>query len=147
MGDVPLDARRIVDELRSSRRASTLSAPEVWVPSEAFEATATQLNRKPVQVSPNLEWLHRNWNLRDLLAPPPGNGLRGIVRRAVHRLVMSALKPYFDRLQDYLMANLRAVDTVAHRTDENATDMLRMLGAIRSDLVDFAHHVDERLSD
>ncbi|MDA8266134.1 MAG: hypothetical protein M0T79_12480 [Actinomycetota bacterium] len=147
MGEIPLDARRIVDELRSSRREVGTVAPKVWAPSESFDSTIAQLNRVPVHLNDHLGWMHQNWDLRALLAPPPAKGAKGIARRLAHRAVMAVLGPYFDRLQDYLGVNVRALDAVAKRTDEESVAQLRLMGAVRADLIDFAHHVDERVND
>jgi len=89
--------------------------------------------------------MHHNWDLRALLAPPAGRGVKGIVKRATHRLVMVVLGPYLDRLQDYIGVNTRAVDTVSRRLDDQLAAQLRLLGAVRSDMIDLAHHLDERL--
>jgi hypothetical protein len=147
MGDIPLDARRVVDELRSSRREVGAVAPKVWTPSESFDATIQQMNRAPVQLSDHIGWMHENWDMRALLAPPPLVGIRGVVRRIVHRAIMAVMRPYFDRLQDYVGVNLRAIDAIARRVDDASVAQLRMMGAVRADLIDFAHHVDERVND
>lgn len=147
MGDIPLDARRVVDELRSSRREAGTMAPKVWTPSESFETTIRQVNQVPVQLSDHIAWLHQYWDMRALLAPPPATGLKGFARRLVHRAVMAVFGPYFDRLQDYMGVNVRALDVIAKRTDEDTVAQLRLLGTVRADLIDFAHHVDERVDD
>jgi hypothetical protein len=147
MGDIPLDARRLVDELRSSRREVAAVAPKVWAPSESFDSTIHQLNRAPVQLNEHLRWMHENWDMRSLLAPPPASGLRGLARRAIHRAVMAVLRPYFDRMQEFAGVSLRAIDTVAKRVDDDTAAQLRLMEAVRADLIDFAHHVDERVND
>ena len=146
MGDIPLDARRVVDELRSSRRDGA-AAPKVWTPSESFDASMKQLERPPIVLNEHLRWMHENWDMRALLAPPPLVGVRGVVRRLVHRAIMAVMRPYFDRMQDYVGVNLRAIDAVARRVDDSSIAQLRMMGAVRADLIDFAHHVDERVDD
>jgi hypothetical protein len=147
MGDIPLDARRVVDELRSSRREAGAVAPKVWTPSQSFDSTIQHLNRAPVQLNEHLGWMHENWDMRAFLAPPPITGLRGLARRVAHRAVMAVLGPYLDRLQDYVGVNVRALDSVAKRTDDDSSAQLRLMGAVRADLIDFAHHVDERVHD
>ena len=145
MGDIPLDARRVVDDLREARHAVGNTAPSSWVPSESFESTLHHAIQPPVHLNGHLNWMHHNCDLRALLAPPPSKGVKGFVRRLTHRLVMSVLGPYLDRLQDYLGVNTRAVDTVCRRVDDQLASQLRLLGAVRSDMIDLAHHVDERL--
>jgi len=146
VADIPIDAQRVIDDLRASRRHAGAAAPKSWAPSESFESAIQHLPVAPVHLNEHMVWMHRNWDLTSLLAPPPARGVRGVVRRVVHRLVMAVFAPYFNRLQDYLGVNLRALDDVAKRTDDNSATQLRLMGAVRADLVDFAYHVDERLN-
>ncbi len=145
MGDIPLDARRVVDELRSSRRTFAATAPKSWAPSQSFDATLENMSRPPIHMNDHLAWMHQNWDMRALLAPPPAVGIKGVLRRMAHRTMMAVFAPYFERLQDYVGVNLRAIDALARRIDDDATTQLRMMGAVRADLIDFAHHVDECL--
>jgi hypothetical protein len=144
VGDIPLDAQRVVDELRASRRQVAAEAPKCWTPPESFDSAVTRLVRAPAHESEHLAWMHANWDLTSFLAPPPQRGVKGGVKRIVHRLVMAVLGPYLSHLQDYLAVNNRAVDTVARRSDADFTAHQRLIEAVRADLVDFAHHVDER---
>jgi hypothetical protein len=137
MGDIPVDAQHVVDDLRAARQVSQV-APRSWIPSESFEGTLAEAIRPPVHTNADLHWM---------LAPPPGKGIKGGVRRLQHRLIMAVLAPYFSRLQDYLGVNTRAVDAVSRRVDDVATSQLRMIGAVRHDMIDFAHHIDERVGD
>ncbi len=146
MGDIPLDARRLVDELRSSRREGAV-APKVWTPSESFDASMKQLERPPIVLNEHLRWMHENWDMRALLAPPPATGVRGLLRRAIHRAVMAVFSPYFNRLQEFAGVSLRAIDAIAKRVDEDADTQHYVMEAVRGDLIDFAHHVDERVND
>jgi hypothetical protein len=146
VADIPLDAQRVIDELRASRRHAGVAAPKSWAPSESFDSAIQHLPLAPVHLNEHLVWMHRNWDLRALLAPPPAKGVKGVVRRMAHRVVMAVLAPYFDRLQDYLGVNLRALDDVAKRVDDSSTAQLRLMGAVRADLIDFAYHVDERMN-
>jgi len=145
MGDIPFDARRVVDDLRTARKFAGTDAPSSWVPSDSFESTLQNTIQPPVHLNPHLHWMHENWDLRSLLAPPPARGVKGLVKRVTHRLVMVVLGPYFDRLQDYVGVNTRAVDTIARRLDDELSAQLRLLGAVRADMIDLAHHLDERL--
>lgn len=144
MADLSIDARRVVEDLRAARRGHAV-APRVWTPSESFEAALGDAAPRPVHLSDHLGWMHQNWDLRSALAPRPSPGVKGLVKRVAHRLVMVVLGPYLDRLQDYLGVNARAMDEIARRVDDQGTAHLRLLGAVRSDLIDFAHHVDDRL--
>lgn len=88
--------------------------------------------------------MHKNWGLGTLLAPPRQRGLKGLMKRVAHPFVLAVLGRYFEGLQNYLAASLRALDAVAKRSDEDFKAQQKQLEAIRSDLVDFAHHLDER---
>lgn len=143
MGDVPVDAQRIVDELRASRRATGV-APRGWNPSEVFADAAVEPSRTPVHLNEDLAFMHRNYHLGGQLAPPPARGVKGIVKKVLHRLVMAVLAPYFERLQEYLAANTRAVDSVSKRVDEVSAHEAHLSRAVKHDLVDLARYVDER---
>jgi hypothetical protein len=144
MADLPVDAQRVVDELRAVRRAQGLS-PRSWRPSQSFEGVLIDATRPLVHENEHLGWMHRHWDIGAALAPPPARGVKGLVRKVQHRLIMAVLGPYFIRLQDYLGVNVRAIDTVSKRVDEIGTNQLRMIGAVRHDMIDFAQAVDKRL--
>lgn len=146
MGELPLDAQHVVDELRAARRA-TAAEPRSWAPSESFDGALADSGRPPIYLNSHLAWMHANWRLAEVLAPPAQRGIKGAISRVAHRVIMFALKPYFERLQDYLGVNVRAMEAVSRRVDDVASDQLRMLGAVRHDMIDFAHHIDERLDD
>ncbi|HET9092636.1 MAG TPA: hypothetical protein VFN50_09520 [Acidimicrobiales bacterium] len=144
MGELPGDARRVVDELRST--AGRPGGPvRTWVPSASFEATLADHVEPPVQTNSHLAWLHANWDFSALLEPPDEPGIQGVLARWRHRAVMAVLGPYLERLRDYLGVNARAADELAVRVDDLEAKQLRILGAVRHDLVDFACHVDEQV--
>lgn len=147
MEHLPLDARSVVDELRSAPRPAAPAGARTWVPSQSFDSLILDADRPPVHLNDHLNWLHHNWNLEAAIAPPPGGGLRGTVRRLVHRAVVAVLRPYLDQVQDCIGVTVRALDVLARRVDEDAATQLRTIGAVRADLVDFTQHVDERLDD
>jgi hypothetical protein len=144
MGDIPFDAQRVVDELKAARREAAASAPRYWIPSESYDSAITSTPVSSVHLNDHLAWMHANWDLRDLLAPPRQSGLRGAVRWMVHRGVMAVFGPYFDRIQDYVGVNVRALDAVSKRVDDDLRVQLQLIEALRSEVIDFAHHVDER---
>ena len=145
MARVPLDARSIVDGLRSAPSPLSGRQPRTWVPSQSFADLLEDAGAEPVLLNEHLRWLHDNWNLEHTLEPPPGGGPKGWLRRSIHRAVMAVLRPHLTQVQECIAVMLRAVDTVARRVDDQAALQLRTIGALRSDLVDFAQHVDERL--
>ncbi len=89
--------------------------------------------------------MHHHWDLRAALAPPAGGGAKGLARRVAHRFIMAVLGGYLERLQDYLGVNVRALDAACKRADELAAAQRRTLGAVRVDMVDLAHHLEERI--
>jgi len=145
MEHLPLDARSVVDELRAAPRPLAGALPRTWVPSQSFGSLLQDAEVRPVTLDDNLVWLRDNCNLEKALAPPVGGGLKGWVKRLVHRAVLAVLRPYLTGVQECLGATLRAVESVARRVDDQAATQLRTIGAVRADLVDFARGVDERL--
>ncbi|MGA3215276.1 MAG: hypothetical protein ABSD97_06250 [Acidimicrobiales bacterium] len=147
MEHLPLDARGVVDELRSAPRASRSERPRTWVPSASFESLLADAELSPVLLNGHLTWLHDNCDLTQALAPPEGGGPKAFVRRLVHRAVLAVLRPYLLKVQDCVAETARALDAVARRVDDQAATQLRTIGALRADLVEFATRVDERLDE
>ena len=145
MEHLPLDARNVVDELRAAPRPLSGSRPRTWVPSQSFGALLVDADVQHVALNENLMWLHDNCNLEHALAPPVGGGLKGWVKRLIHRAVIAVLRPYLTGVQECLGTTLRAVDAIARRVDDQAATQMRTIGAVRADLIDFAQSVDERL--
>jgi hypothetical protein len=146
MADLPIDAQRVIEQLRAVRQAQGASA-RTWMPSDTFDTLIIEATREPVQDNEHLRWLHQNWDLTSYLAPPEGHGAKAMVKRLQYRLLMAILRPYFDRLQHFLTENLRALDIVSKRTTDLYTSHLHTIAVLRHDLVDFAHSVDDRLDD
>jgi hypothetical protein len=117
------------------------------VPSASFDALLEDAELSPVLLNPHLSWLRENCDLTQALAPPEGSGPKAWAKRLIHRAVLAALRPYLLKVQDCIAITVRAIETVARRVDDQAATQLRTIGAVRSDLVDFAAHVDERLDE
>jgi len=145
MEHLPLDARGVVDELRSAPRPHTGDGLRGWVPSASFDALFEDAGPSPVRLNDHLTWLHENCDLDQVLAPPAGSGMRAFARRLVYKAVLAVLNPYLVRVKDCIAVTVRAVDTVARRVDEQAVAQMRVAAAMRSDLVNLARHVEERL--
>ncbi len=143
MGELPVDAGRLVDELRARRQAGV--AVGTWAPTASFDAVLAEAHRSPLQLNEHLRWLREHSDMGALLAPPPLRSRFGITRRLLHRAVMAVLRPWFDRMQEFNAESLRALDAMAQRVDEETDARLRLLAAVRSDLVDFARHVDDQV--
>ena len=147
MEHLPLDARRVVDELRSAPGPLSGAQPRTWVPSHSFDALLEDADVRPLVLDDHLRWLHENASLDDALAAPKGGGAKGLARRLVHRAVLAVLAPYLRQVQDCVNETVRAVDTLARRVDDQAAMQLRTIRAVRADLVEFAQHVDQRLDE
>jgi hypothetical protein len=145
MEHLPLDARGVVDELRSTPRPLSGDGPRTWVPTGSFAALLQDAELSPVALNVHLSWLHDNCNLDQALAPPEGSGPKAWGKRVIHRAVLAVMRPYLLKVQECLSVTVRALDTVAHRVDDQAATQLRTIGAVRADLVDFATTIDERL--
>jgi hypothetical protein len=145
MARVPLDARGIVDGLRSAPSPLSGRQPRTWVPSQSFADLLEDAGVEPVLLNEHLRWLHEHGNLEQSLEPPPGGGPKGWLRRLIHRAVMAVLRPHLMQVQECIAVLVSAVDSVGRRVDDQAALQLRTIGAVRADLVDFAQHVDERL--
>lgn len=145
MEHLPLDARSVVEQLRAAPRPRVGDHPNSWVPSQSFDSLILDAKHTPAHLSAHLAWLHGNWSLEASLAPPTRAGVRGWWRRVTHRAVVRALRPYLAQMQDCVGATVRSLDELARRLDDQEAVQLRTLGAVRSDLVDLATHVDERL--
>ena len=145
MEHLPLDARSVVDELRSAPRPPSGEEPRAWMPSASFDALVEGADVVPVLLDDHLTWLHEHGNLAGALAPPPGGGAKGWTKRLVHRAVLAVLNPYLVQVQDCITETVRALDAVARRVDEQAAAQVRSTGAMRSDLVDLARYLEERL--
>ncbi len=143
MGDIPVDARRVVNELRSSRTKGAGLAPKTWTPPESLEAPPL----RAVQQNEHLGWMHKNWDLRPLVGPPRDHGWKGRLKRLVHRLATATFGPYLERLQDYLGVNVRALDEVARHVDDLEASQAAFIAAVRADFIDLARHVEDRIGD
>jgi hypothetical protein len=147
MKHVPLEARRVVDELRSTPQPLSGALPSTWVPSQSFDSLLEDAGAAPILLDEHLQWLQENWNLTQSLAAPAGGGAKGWARRLINRAVLAALRPHLLEVQACIAETVRALEAVARRVDDQAATQLRTIGAVRADLVDFAQHVDGRLEE
>jgi len=115
------------------------------VPSASFDALLEDAEPDPVRLNDHLAWLHENCNLDQVLAPPAGSGMRAWAKRLAYRAVLAVLNPYLVKVKDCIAVTVRAIDTVARRVDQQAASQMRSVAAMRSDLVDLARHVEDRL--
>jgi ABC-type uncharacterized transport system YnjBCD substrate-binding protein len=144
MEQLPLDARNIVEKLRTANLQHAGDGPRSWIPTSSFEALLEDAEVTPVALNDHLSWLHANCDLAQVLAPPEGSGVKTFVKRLVYRAVLAVLHPYLVKVQDCIAVSVRALDSVALRVDEQAAMQMRAVVAMRADLVDLAAQVEKR---
>ena len=110
MEHLPLDARSVLEELRSADASLAEALPRTWVPSASFDALVEEAERMPLAVEEHLLWLHDNCDLAAALAPLEGSGLRGWAKRWAHRIVLAVMNPYLVKVQDCIVETVRALD-------------------------------------
>ena len=111
--------------------------PEVW-------GTRTQL----VRVSETLSWLHKHWDLQPSTRElPRERGIKGAVRKLAWRVMRPCFARYFKEEQDLLANLVRMVDLLAKQVDHISASQERLLGTVRTDLVDLAGHVDGAIAE
>lgn len=147
MEQVPLDARSVLDQLRASAPPLGEAPPRSWVPSASFDALLDEADVTPLVLDGHLAWLRDNCDLSHVLAAPEESGVKGWAKRWAYRIVLAVLHPYLVKVQDCIAETVRTLDAVALRVDEQAKAQLQSVTAVRTDLVDFARQVDERLGE
>lgn len=142
MDELPIEARALAGTMTTALRVPRSSS---WKPSATLPAELWEARRELLQVNEILRWLHEHWDLgpaRDQ-APPAGRGAKARLRVAAWRAVRPCLERYFREEQDVLANLVRMVDVLAKRVDVLAANQSRLLGAVRTDLVDVAGHLEE----
>ena len=142
MEELPIEARALAGTMTTALR---VPRPSSWKPSATLPIELWEARRELLQVNELLRWLHEHWNLgpaRDA-SPPAGRGARSRVRQIAWRAVRPCLERYFLEEQDVLANLVRMVDVLAKRVDALAANQSRLLGAVRTDLVDVAGHLEE----
>jgi type II secretory pathway component PulJ len=144
MEEVPVEARALVDTMTSSLRSKRRTT---WQPPATLPAGLWDTRRELMVVNEVVRWLHQHWDLTAARNQnPPGHDARARARLLAWRLVRPCLERYFQEEQDLLANLVRAVDALAKRVDALAADQARLLGAVRSDLVDAVAHCEEAIS-
>lgn len=140
MEEVPVEAPAGRGTVTARRRTS-------WQPAATLPAGLWDAKRELMVVNEVIRWLHQHWDLtaaRD--ENPQGTDARARARFLTWRLVRPCLERYFREEQDLLANLVRAVDVLAKRVDALAADQARLLGAVRSDLVDAVAHCEESIA-
>jgi type II secretory pathway component PulJ len=118
-----------------------------WRPAATLPTGLWDAKREPMVVTEVMRWLHQHWDLTAARNQnPQGTDPRARARLLAWRLVRPCLERYFQEEQDLLANLVRAVDALAKRVDALAADQARLLGAVRSDLVDAVDHCEESIA-
>lgn len=146
-GDVRVDARVVVEHLRSVVSNAPGSYPRTWVPQATFDELLGRADREPIHLHPSLHHLHRHWDMGPARTHA-GSGWspKAVGRRLLARFVNAALDRYFTEEQEFRATLAQSIDAIAYRVDEIASSDLRnMLNVVRDDLLDLARYVDDRI--
>lgn len=140
------EARRLVDAI--SQRVENEDLSE-WAPG-LHERRKGLEELPPLRHHPSLDYLHRNWAVRDALPPASIRrailqGPRSLVRAISQRAVAMALAPYLAAEQEVLANAVRLSDAIAKRCDLLIDEEREGLEDVRSDLLDLAAHVQASL--
>ena len=146
-GDVRVDARVVVDHLRAVVGSTPGAYPRTWVPQATFDELLERADRDPIHLHASLHHLHRRWDMGHARSHQgTGWGPKAIGRRLLARIVNAALDRYFVEEQEFRAALAQSIDAIAYRVDEIASaDERALLDVVRSDLLDLARYVDERI--
>ena len=141
MEELPVEARALAGAMTTALR---VPRPSTWKPSATLPAELWDARRELMQVHEVLRWLHQHWDLKPARDEgPQGRGLKARARKAAWRAIRPSLERYFHEEQDILANLIRMVDVLAKRVDAIAANQTRLLGAVRTDLVDVAGHLEE----
>jgi hypothetical protein len=120
--------------------------PRKWAPSKSFESLLAEANKELALLDSSLDYLRRHWDLRPSVAPVRGDsGPKAQVRAVLRRTVLSVLGRYLDDERKVTDHTVRMLEVLAKRVDELAALQLRVVGAVRADMLDLASHVDREL--
>jgi hypothetical protein len=144
MEELPVEARALADTMTSSLRSRRRSS---WQPTATLPAGLWDTKRELLVVNDVIRWLHNHWDLTAARNENPhGQDPRARARLLAWRLVRPSLERYFREEQDLLANLVRAVDVLAKRVDALAADHARLLGAVRSDMVDAVGHCEDAIA-
>ncbi|MCU1491576.1 MAG: hypothetical protein JWM85_2981 [Acidimicrobiaceae bacterium] len=146
-GDVRVDARVVVEHLRSVVAGAPASYPRSWVPQATFDVLLERADREPVHLHPALHHLHRRWDMNQVRTlAGTGRRPKQLSRRLIAWIINLALDRYFQEEQEFRAALAQSIDAVAYRVDEvSGSDLRNMLDVVRDDLLDLARYVDDRI--
>ena len=148
-GDVRVDARVIVDHIRSLGGTASPGYPTTWLPQGTFDELLERSDREPIHFHSSIHHLHQHWDrgpARQLSGS--GWGPKALGRRILSRVVGTALDRYFTEEQEFRAALAQAIDAIAYRVDEIASaDERSIVDLVRNDLLDLARYVDDRFDE
>jgi len=142
-----VDARLVVEHLRSVVGNAPGAYPRTWLPQATFDELLARADREPIHLHPSLHHLHRHWDMGPARTNQgSGWGPKALVRRLLARIINAALDRYFTEEQEFRAALAQSIDAIAYRVDEIASaDERALLDIVRDDLLDLARYVDERI--
>ena len=146
-GDVRVDARVVVEHLRSVVGNAPGAYPRTWVPQATFDEVLERADRDPIHLHPSIHHLHRNWDMGHARMQQGGGwSPKAVGRRFLARIINAALDRYFTEEQEFRAALAQSIDAIAYRVDELASaDERALLDVVRNDLLDLSRYVDERI--
>ncbi|HUY30042.1 MAG TPA: hypothetical protein VMV02_03510 [Acidimicrobiales bacterium] len=146
-GDVRLDARAVVEQLRALVSNAPRAYPGQWFPQATFDELLVRADREPIHLHPSLHHLHRHWDMGHARTQAgTGWGPKALGRRLLARVVNAALDRYLAEEQEFRAALAQSIDAIAYRVDEIASaDLRAVLEIVRSDLLDLTRYIDDRI--
>ena len=146
-GEVRVDARIIVEQLRAIVGDSPASYPRNWLPQGTFDELLKRSDREPIHFHPSIHHLHHRWDMGHARTQSSsGWGPKAITQRIIARIVNSALDRYFAEEQEFRAALAQSIDAIAYRIDEIVgADERALLDVVREDLLSLSRYVDERI--
>jgi hypothetical protein len=144
-----VDARAIAVTAGEGRRNRLRGRRDGWRPSATLPPELWDPRLKLLQTSEPVLWLHSHWDLSAThdYVPPSISPAKTKARQLAWRVIRPCLDRYFREEQEVVAQLVRAVDLLAKRIDDLASNEQRLLGAVRADLQDLAAHVDSALED
>jgi hypothetical protein len=145
--DVRVDARLIVEHLRSAVADLPPAYPRTWLPQATVNELYERADREPIHLHQSLHHLHHRWDMGHTREQRSrGWSPKAIAQRIVGRVINSALDRYFTEEQEFRAALAQSIDAIAYRVDEISTaDERNLIEVIRKDLLDLARYVDQRI--
>jgi hypothetical protein len=147
MTQTDIEARQLVEAVRERVAEESLSA---WTPAPHARREGDVDTLPPMRHHGALDYLHRNWAIRDTVPPvsvrvAARRGPRALARALANRAVRSSLAPYMEAEQELMAHVVRLCDAMAKRCDALAEADTDCVEEVRTDLIDLATHVQSSI--